>query len=341
MIVALDTQLTVGTATGVGVYERDLEAALRASGTDVRALRAPWLDPWRFDRRVLWDQVVLPAQLARSGAAVFHAASGTVPFVRTIPTVATVHDVAWLRVQGHTKRYAREYFGALQARAYRSVAAIVCDSAFSASEYRALVEPDREVDVVYPGVDDRFASLMRAPDEAPFALVVGTVEARKNLLAVVELLPALPTLRVVAIGPFTPYAQRVQARAAELGVSDRLELRGYVTAAQRDDLYARATLALIPSTYEGFGYALAEALCAGLPAIASTAASLPELAGPATILLAPDDTDAWVAAIRALLDDRDGAQARAQATRAAAVTRFSWTTAAAQLLAVYARVARR
>jgi glycosyltransferase involved in cell wall biosynthesis len=340
MIVALDTQLSIGTATGVGVYERDLEVALRASGADVRALRAPWLDPWRFDRRVLWDQVVLPAQLARSGATVFHAASGTVPFVRTLPTVATVHDVAWLRVQGHTRGYARAYFGALQARAYRGVAAVVCDSAFSAAEYRALVESDREVDVVYPGVDERFASLARAPDDAPFALVVGTVEARKNLLAVVELLPALPSLHVVAIGPFTPYADRVRARAAELGVSDRIELRGYVSGTERDELYTRAALALIPSTYEGFGYALAEALCAGLPAIASTAASLPELAGPATTLLAPDDTDAWIAAIRVLLDDRDAAESRAQAQRAAAITRFSWTTAAAQLLAVYARVAR-
>ncbi len=112
MIVALDTQLAVGTATGAGVYQRDLAAALREAGAAVRELSAPWLDPWRFDRRVLWDQVLLPLQAARSGAKILHAAGGTMPLGCTLPTVVTVHDLAWLRVQSHTRAYARIYFGA-------------------------------------------------------------------------------------------------------------------------------------------------------------------------------------------------------------------------------------
>ena len=79
----------------------------------MRALQWAALDPWRFDRRVLWDQVLLPLLAARSGADVLHAASGTLPLVRTLPTVVTVHDMAWLRVQSHTRAYARAYFGAL------------------------------------------------------------------------------------------------------------------------------------------------------------------------------------------------------------------------------------
>jgi glycosyltransferase involved in cell wall biosynthesis len=339
VIVAFDAQLTVGTATGAGVYQRDLAAALSAQGVDVRVLRAPWLDPWRFDRRVLWDQVLLPLAVARSGATLLHATSGTVPLVRGIPTVVTVHDLAWLRVQAHARGYARVYFGTLHQRAYRSAAAIVCDSAFSAAEYRALVEPDRAVEVIFPGVDDRFARIERAPREPPFALVVGTVEARKNLLAVVEALPQLPSLRVVSIGPFTPYAERVQARARELGVASRLDLRGYVAAPERDDLYARATLAVVPSRYEGFGYALAEAMCAGLPAVAARASALPELAGDGVALVEPDDTAGWVAAIGTVLADRAAAEARAAAARAEAVARFAWSLAAERMRTVYARVA--
>jgi glycosyltransferase involved in cell wall biosynthesis len=339
VIVAFDTQLAVGTATGVGVYQRDLVSALRAGGTDVRALCAPWLDPWRFDRRLLWDQVLLPLAVARSGADLFHASAGTLPLLRRVPTVATVHDLAWLRVQAHTRGYARAYFGTLQARAYRGAAAIVCDSHFSATEYRALIEADRTVDVVPPGVDERFARIERAPDEAPFALVVGTVEARKNLLAIVEALPALRDLRVVSIGPFTPYAEHVRARAAELGVGTRLELRGYVPPEERDALYARAALALVPSRYEGFGYALAEAMCAGLPAIAARAASLPDLAGGAVPLVDPDDIPGWVAAIGSLLSDYQDAEAQAAALRPAAIASFSWRTAAERMLVVYARVA--
>jgi len=338
VIVALDTQLSVGTATGIGVYQRDLAAALRELGTDVRELRAPKLDPWRFDRRVLWDQVLLPLQAARSGATLLHASAGTMPFVRPLPTIVTVHDLAWHRVQAHTRGYARTYFGTLQARAYRSAAAIICDSHFSASEYNELIDPSARIDVVHPGVDPRFAKIRRRPDDAPFALVVGTVEARKNLLVLIEALPAIPSLRIIATGPPTPYADTVRARAAALGVADRVELRGYVPTDVLDDLYVRAACAVIPSRYEGFGYALAEAMCAGVPAIAARSSSLVEVANDSVPLVGPDDADGWADAITTLLSDRSAAQTRAEILGADALERFAWSNAAAQIRAIYERV---
>ena len=340
VIVALDTQLAVGTATGIGIYQRDLAQALRNENVDVRPLSAPWLDPWRFDRRVLWDQVLLPLQAARSGATLLHATAGTMPFIRTLPTIVTVHDLAWHRVQAHTRAYARTYFGKLQARAYKHAAAIICDSTFSANEYHELIDPSANIDVVHPGVDARFAHVDRTLDPSPFALVVGTVEARKNLLVLIEALPSLPTLRIIAVGPPTPYAEAVRARAAELNVTDRIELRGYVEREQLDELYARATCALIPSKYEGFGYALAEAMCAGLPAIAARSSSLIEVAGVDVPLITADDISAWIAAIGALLADVDAAQHGADEIRPRAIERFSWATAASQMHAIYYRVAR-
>jgi glycosyltransferase involved in cell wall biosynthesis len=335
VIVALDTQLAVGTATGIGVYQRDLAAALRASGTEIRELREPRLDPWRFDRRVLWDQVLLPWQAARSGATLLHASAGTMPFIRTLPTVVTVHDLAWHRVQSHTRAYARTYFGTLQARAYRHAAAIICDSQFSASEYNELIDPNAHVDVVYPGVDERFSRITRNPDESPFALVVGTVEARKNLGILVDALTAIPSLRIVSTGPHTPYADEVRMHAANAGVSDRLELRGYVTRDELDDLYTRAACALIPSRYEGFGYALAEAMCAGVPAIAAASSSLIEVASGSVPLIPPDDANAWTEAVRSLLADRPRAESNATALRSSAQHRFSWATAAANIRRIY------
>ena len=338
MIVALDTQLAVGTATGAGVYQRDLAVALRAAHVDVRTLRAPWLDPWRFDRRLLWDQLLLPLAAARSGATLLHASAGTMPFVRTLPTVVTVHDVAWLRVQAHTRPYARAYFGALQARAYRRAAAVICDSHFSAAEYRELVDPRAAPDVVYPGVDARFATIERTPDDAPFALVTGTVEARKNLLVLIDALPDIPRLRIVSAGPHTSYADEVRRRAAQRGVGDRVDLRGYVPRAELDQLYARATCALVPSRYEGFGYALAEALCSGVPAVAARSSSLVEVAGGAVTLVAPDDTRGWVDAIRTLLNTRETAESHAHTLRPKSAERFAWSTAAAATLNVYQRI---
>jgi len=338
MIVGLDMQMALGTATGVGVYARDLYATLRTREIDVRALQWPALDPWRFDRRVLWDQLGLPLLAARAGVTLIHASAGTLPLVQTKPTVVTVHDMAWLRVQGHTRAYARMYFGGVMRGAYRRAHAVVVDSLFSQAEYAALSGDERAATVVYPGVDERFGALARRPDARPFALVAGTVEARKNLLRALAVAAAIPELRIVSIGPPTPYLDVVRARARELGVSDRLDVRGYVDRATVDDLYARATLALVPSYYEGFGYALAEARCAGLPVIAARTSSLIEVAGAEAMLADPDRPGEWIDFTRAILADRDRAERVASAARAAAVASFAWSTAATQLLAVYARI---
>jgi len=220
--IALDAQLAVGTATGIGVYQRDLARALGAAGIDVRPLQFPALDPWRFDRRVLWDQVLLPAFAARSGAQLLHAASGTMPLVRPLPTVVTVHDMAWLRVQSHTRAYARAYFGGLMKRLYRGAAAIITDSAFARDEFLTLAGARSDVHVVYPGVDARFAAIERRPQARPLALVVGTVERRKNLVRAIETLAAVPELDLVAVGPPTPYLDEVRARISALGLGDRV-----------------------------------------------------------------------------------------------------------------------
>jgi glycosyltransferase involved in cell wall biosynthesis len=337
--VALDTQLAIGTATGVGVYERDLARALVAGGVDVRTLHAGWLDPWRFDRRVLWDQVLLPLLAARSGADVLHAASGTLPAVTPLPTVVTVHDVAFLRVQQHVRPYARAYFGTLMRALYRRATAILTDSAFSRDELFATAGPRDGVHVVYPGVDERFAQIVRAPRERPFALAVGTIERRKNLLRAIETVAAIPGLDLVAVGPPTPYVDDVRRAIADHGLTERVELRGYVARPELDALYAGAALAMVPSRYEGFGYALAEALCAGLPVIAARSSSLIEVAAGAVTLVDPDDADGWIDATRSLLGARDAAERAAAERRAAFGERFAWSTAAAQCATVYRAVA--
>jgi glycosyltransferase involved in cell wall biosynthesis len=337
--VALDTQLAVGTATGIGVYQRDLARALPDAGVEVRALRFSALDPWRFDRRVAWDQVLLPLLALRSGADVLHAASGTLPLIPTIPTVVTVHDMAWLRVQAHTRAYARAYFGSLMRHLYRGAAAIVTDSFFARDEFLELAGAREGVHVVYPGVDERFAAIERRPRERPFALVAGTVERRKNLLRAVETLAHVPELDLIAVGPPTPYLDEVRARVAELGLGDRVTIRGYVERDELDALYAQATLALVPSHYEGFGYGVAEALCAGLPVVAARSSSLIEVAGTDAALIDPDDGEGWVTVVRALLGEREAAQAHADRARVRALQRFSWPRAAAACAEIYASVA--
>ncbi len=338
MRVGLDLALAQGTSTGIGEYASGLFVALEARAADVVRLERHGFDPWRFDRRVLWDQVLLPLAARSARVELLHCTSGTMPLVSPAPTVVTVHDVAWLRVQAHTRPYARAYFGAFSLARYRTARRILVDSAFSRDELIAVAPALAAVpiDVVYPGVSSDFAQVVRArDDESPFVLAAGTVEPRKNLEVLVRALARVPELRLISIGPATPYRDLCLRLASELGVSERLELRGYVARAELLALYARATLAAIPSHYEGFGYGAAQALCAGVPLLSSNAASLPEIVARDAPLLDPNDIDAWAGAMRSMLEDRDAAEARATHVRAASIERFGWAPSARAAFEAY------
>ncbi len=319
------------------MYTRGLLEALPAAGINAVPLLMPGFDPWRFDRRVIWDQALLPLRALQSGAQLLHCTSGSVPLVASLPIVVTVHDVAWLRgVQAHTPPYARWYFGPFSAQRWRTARYVIVDSNFTRDELLAFVELDpARVVVVHPGVDAVFAQVARRPSPAPLVLCVGTVERRKNAAVVIEALAQVPDVQLVCAGPPTPYQAECEALAQRLGIANRVRFVGYLERSQLLDLYATATLAVAPSRYEGFGYAAAQALCAGMPLIAARSSSLIEVVQDDAPLLSPDEPEAWSATIRAIVEAQDNANRRAAEVRSGATTRFAWQRAAVETAGVY------
>jgi len=89
-----------------------------------------------------------------------------------------------------------------------------------------------------------------------------------------------------------------------------------------------------PSTYEGFGLPLAEAMAVGCPVIASNRTALPEVLGDAGIILDPDDVDGWADAMLRLLAD-EGLRAELIAAGRERVRSFSSEEAARGQVAAY------
>lgn len=124
----------------------------------------------------------------------------------------------------------------------------------------------------------------------PYVLMVGTLEPRKNIEAAIRGFvrnrQTADALELVIVGRD---AWRYRRRIAELAgqFRDRIHVVSYVSAAERERLYAEAWALVYPSYYEGFGYPPLEAFGYGVPVIASGVTSLPHVLGDAALYVDP------------------------------------------------------
>src|SRR6202011_3648696 len=97
---------------------------------------------------------------------------------------------------------------------------------------------------------------------------------------------------------------RIRALVRELALDDRVALAGDMDADQLAIEYDRADLFVLPTLYEGYGMAVAEALARGLPVISTATGAIPELVGArAGIVVPPGDLTAFSAALSCVLGD--------------------------------------
>ncbi|HEY7967405.1 MAG TPA: glycosyltransferase family 4 protein [Solirubrobacteraceae bacterium] len=178
--------------------------------------------------------------------------------------------------------------------------------------------PAERIRVSPPGVAlDRFQAAARSPDTRPGVIVspgrLVWEKGHQDVLRAVALLrrerPELAQPRVVIVGR-GPEEARLRAYAAELGIGDAVELRGFVPYEEMPSLYAGAACIVLASLSvwsweEQFGMVLAEAMATGTPIIASSSGAIPEVAGGAATLFAPGDWISLAGHIARALDSTD------------------------------------
>jgi glycosyltransferase-like protein len=184
----------------------------------------------------------------------------------------------------------------------------------------------------------------------PLILSVGGIEPRKGSDTLVQAIAALkkagrdPVLAVVgghSFQDYRPYRDRVLASLPGLGLrlDDDVVLVGTVPDAELPAWYAAADVLAFPSTKEGWGLAVLEAMSAGLPVVASDLPVFGEYltSGRDALLVPVDDAPALAAALAEVLDDPELAASLRQAALATA-HRFTWARSAAEHQAIYAAI---
>ncbi|HEV2765421.1 MAG TPA: glycosyltransferase family 1 protein, partial [Pyrinomonadaceae bacterium] len=174
-----------------------------------------------------------------------------------------------------------------------------------------------------------------------FLLAVGTIEPRKNLLALVLAFEELvrrragdTRLRLVIAGPRGWLSRDLLARAEHWVVKDRIRFTGYVSDEDLRALYTSCRAFVYPSLYEGFGLPPLEAMACGAPVVASRIAALAETTGKAALLVPPSDVGALAEAVGRVLDDAELA-ARLSRAGLAHAAGYTWERAARETLEVY------
>jgi glycosyltransferase involved in cell wall biosynthesis len=249
------------------------------------------------------------------------------------PAIVTVQDLSFERHPELMGARDRFFFRSFVRPSVRRAARVLTGSEWTK---RDLVErygvPPASVVVTPYGVDPIFRPDGPAPSGAPYALFVGGLVARKNPLAALEALARVDSgLRLIVAGPDRGGRAEVGRAVSRLGLDSRVELRGHVTRDELAALYRGASCLVFPSRYEGFGLPVLEAMASGTPVVATTAGSVPEVAGDAAILVDPGDPAALAHGIELALAERER-------LRSAGLERsrsFTWGETARKTLEVY------
>ena len=203
--------------------------------------------------------------------------------------------------------------------------------------------PVEHLRVIYNGIDtEEFRPLPDQPRIADRLMVTASADTPlKGLDYLLRALPLLterhPQLHLLIVGRLKEDGD-TNRLITQLGIRDRLTFVSNVDTQQLVRYYAEASVAVIPSIYEGFGLPAGEAMACGVPVVSTNGGALPEVVGDAGIQVPTRDAPALAEAIHRLLADPDERARRGRAGRERILARFSWQVAADVLTTYYHQV---
>jgi len=278
-------------------------------------------------------------------------ASGLLKVRRTgIPLVATIHHPITYDLKAELQqakwwwrrlKIRRWYsFVRMQVRVARQLSHIITVSENSkkdtAESFR--IPPER-FRVVHNGID---TDLFRPHPEVkrdPNRLIVtnsadSPVKGVRFLLEAVASIVKKRDITLTVIG--TPKKHGViEGLVRDLDLGRHIEFAGRVEDRDFPLHYARSTLAVVSSIYEGFGFPAGEAMACGTPVITTTGGALPEVVGDAGVLVPPANAGALEKAILELLDNPQRREELSRAGHERIHRNFTWKHAAEKIVAVY------
>jgi glycosyltransferase involved in cell wall biosynthesis len=358
-IVAIDARWLVG---GIGTYTENLLHGLRQSknGLEFHAIARSGDVPRvkELCSRItivnvpiytVLEQFLIPR--AAKDCDLLHVPHFNVPLLHRGPLVVSIMDVIHLR----STKYRYKLSSLLYAWPMLKAAARKADHIITVSNYsktqimETLGTPASKISVIHCGVGAQFrqnvnekeseAAAQALGTDRPFLMYVGNLKPHKN---VITLLRAFAQLRqrktfshsLVIVGDDPRWKRSVVEECVRLGIRDSVIFLPYVSLELLPRLYAAADLLVMPSTTEGFGLPVLEAMACGTPVVCSNAASLPEVAGDAALYFDPASHEELAERIELLLQS-NSLRAALRSKGLQRAKQFTWDEFARKHLDLY------
>ena len=279
-------------------------------------LRLPAKGIWNA-KGSLWRSFKLSKLLDQDRVDLFHGLSNELPYGihrgRT-KSLITIHDLIFLEHPELYQRIDRKFYTNKVKFGTRVASRIIAVSEQTKQDIvRHLGVDESRISVVYQGCHQQF--YRKADEEAlqnsrrkfalpsDYLLYVGTIEERKNLLRVVMALhKGKLDIPLVVVGRKTAYFNQVRDYIRKHQLKD-IHFLDHVQTTDLPAIYQASRGFIYPSSYEGFGIPILEALNSGVPVITSRGGCLEDTAGKGGILIDPFDLDEMIEAIRLILED--------------------------------------
>lgn len=296
-----------------------------------------------------WRTLSMGREASHAGVQLFHGLSNEIPVGLTVPSVVTIHDVAFrtfpdmyhwqdIKIYDMKWRYACR-------NADRIIAISECTKRDIMRFYNVAEE---KIDVVYQPVSPIYYAMSKLPIkkscEQTYMLYVGSINSRKNLLGIVKAMNLLPRdllIPLVVVGEGREYKSLVERFIIDNDLSDFVIFHEPLNSQHElQKLYQGATLFVYPSFYEGFGLPVVEAMLSGCPVLTSNVSSLPEASGPYSLKADPASVEDIAKKMHLMLTDEQLCKDIRQQSFDYAMQAFHPQVLAEKLMNVYKKTIR-
>jgi glycosyltransferase involved in cell wall biosynthesis len=234
---------------------------------------------------------------------VYHATDFIAPRILGTATVATVHDLEFVRHPEYLDDASLRYYRQIE-RSRDWTNAWITPSRWTAEDLASTYDIDPATITVIPhGLPVHLAHKQPVPrdEREPHLLIVGTIEPRKRHALILDALELIgDPLNIVLIGSIGWQSDDLVSRISRTA---GIAWRRAVDDSALWDAYRNAWAVLVPSKSEGFGLQALEAMASGTPVVSSGHGALQEVTGLAALVPDSDDPSGWAAAIERIRKD--------------------------------------